>query len=117
MKRLMKKLMMMAMMLVASATAFAGDSDALKAILKATTYTEAQSLINSSLAQLANDAEKAKAYNKLVDLAYEKYKKEDDTKTTNAVMQKNHPYPTGKRNGFSENKTSYKQADDITDGK
>ena len=28
--------MMMAMMLVASATAFAGDSDALKAILKAT---------------------------------------------------------------------------------
>ena len=31
----MKKLMMMAMMLVASATAFAGDSDALKAILKA----------------------------------------------------------------------------------
>ena len=87
----MKKLMMMAMMLVASATAFAGDSDALKAILKATTYTEAQSLINSSLAQLANDAEKAKAYNKLVDLAYEKYKKEDDTKTTNAVMQKNDP--------------------------
>ena len=87
----MKKVMMMAMMLVASATAFAGDSDALKAILKASNYSEAQSLINSTLAQLANDAEKAKAYNKLVDLAYEKYKKEDDTKTTNMVMKKNDP--------------------------
>ena len=85
----MKKLMMMAMMLVASATAFAGDSDALKAILKAKDFTEAQSLINSSLTQLTDAAEKAKAYNKLVDLAYEKFKKEDDTKTTNAVMQKN----------------------------
>ena len=90
----MKKLMMMAMMLVASATAFAGDSDALKAILKAKDYTEAQSLINSSLTQLTDAAEKAKAYNKLVDLAYEKFKKEDDTKTTNTVMQKNDPIDT-----------------------
>ena len=90
----MKKLMMMAMMLVASATTFAADSDALKAILKAKDYAEAQSLINSSLAQLASNEEKAKAYNKLVDLAYEKYKKEDDTKTTNAVMQKNDPVDT-----------------------
>ena len=90
----MKKLMMMAMMLVASATAFAGDSDALKAILKAKDYAEAQSLINSSLSQLTDAAEKAKAYNKLVDLAYDKFKKEDDTKTTNAVMQKNDPVDT-----------------------
>ena len=85
---------MMAMMLVASATAFAGDSDALKAILKAKDYAEAQSLINSSLAQLADNVEKAKAYNKLVDLAYDKYKKEDDVKTTNAVMKKNDPVDT-----------------------
>lgn len=85
---------MMAMMLVASATAFAGDSDALKAILKAKEYTEAQSLINSSISQLTDAAEKAKAYNKLVDLAYDKFKKEDDTKTTNAVMQKNDPVDT-----------------------
>ena len=90
----MKKLMMMAMMLVASATAFAGDSDALKAILKAKDYQEAQSLINSSLDQLADNVEKAKAYNKLVDLAYDKYKKEDDIKTTNTVMKKNDPVDT-----------------------
>ena len=87
----MKKLMMMAMMLVASATTFAADSDALKAILKAKDYAEAQSLINSSLAQLASDAEKAKAYNKLVDLACEKFNKEENTKITNAAMQKNEP--------------------------
>ena len=86
--------MMMAMMLVASATAFAGDSDALKAILKAKDFKEAQSLITSSLAQLTDASEKAKAYNKLVDLAYEKYKKEDDVKTTNMVMHKEDPVDT-----------------------
>ena len=69
----MKKLMMMAIMFVASAAAFAGDSDALKAILKAKTYAEAEQLLKSNLSQLADNAEKAKAYNKLVDLAYETY--------------------------------------------
>ena len=83
--------MMMAMMLVASATAFAGDSDALKAILKAKDYAEAQSLISSSLAQLTDASEKARAYNKLVDLAYEKFQKEDNIRTTNMVMKKNDP--------------------------
>ena len=66
--------MMMAMMLVASATAFAGDSDALKAIKKAKTYADAVALLQP--AQLANDEERAEAYNKLVDLALEKVSKE-----------------------------------------
>ena len=90
----MKKLFMMAVMLVASATAFAGDSPALKEILKAKTYAEAEALVKSSLSSLANDAEKAKAYNKLVDLAYEKFKKEDDTRITNQALQKNDPIDT-----------------------
>jgi tetratricopeptide (TPR) repeat protein len=90
----MKKLMMMAMMLVASAAAFAGDSDALKAILKAKTYAEAEALVKSSVGSLANDQEKAKAYNKLVDLAFEKFKKEDDTRITNQALQKNDPIDT-----------------------
>jgi tetratricopeptide (TPR) repeat protein len=81
----MKKLMMMAMMLVASATAFAGDSDALKAILKAKTYAEADALVKSSLANLANDAEKAKAYNKLVDLAYEAFMAQSTIQTENQL--------------------------------
>ena len=85
---------MMAMFMIASATAFAGDSDALKAILKAKTYEEAETLLKSGLSQLANDQEKAKAYNKLVDLAYAKYKKEDDTRITNQALQKNDPVDT-----------------------
>ena len=81
----MKKFMMMAIMLVASATAFAGDSDALKAILKAKTYAEAETLLNSSLASLASDAEKAKAYNKLVDLAYEAFMTQSTSETENQL--------------------------------
>jgi tetratricopeptide (TPR) repeat protein len=83
--KLMKKFMMMAIMLVASATAFAGDSDALKAILKAKTYAEAETLLNSSLASLASDAEKAKAYNKLVDLAYEAFMTQSTIETENQL--------------------------------
>lgn len=68
---------MMAMALVASATAFAGDSDALKAIKKTKTYADAAQLVKTS--QLANDEERAEAYNKLVDLAMEKVGKETGT--------------------------------------
>ena len=81
----MKKLMMMAVMFVASATAFAGDSDVLKAILKAKTYAEAESLVKSTLGQLASDAEKAKAYNKLVDLAMADFDAQNAIVTENQV--------------------------------
>ena len=83
----MKKFMMMAVMLVASATAFAGDSDALKAILKAKTYAEAEQLVKSSIDQLANAQEKAKAYNKLVDLAYEAFSVQSTLQTENQVAK------------------------------
>ena len=83
----MKKLMMMAMMMVASATAFAGDSDALKAILKAKTYAEAEQLVKSSLGSLANDAEKAKAYNKLVDLAMDQFNAQSTIQTENQLAK------------------------------
>ena len=81
----MKKLMMMAVMFVASATAFAGDSDALKAILKAKTYAEAETLLKSSLDQLVSAAEKAKAYNKLVDLAMSDFEAQSAIVTENQV--------------------------------
>lgn len=68
---------MMALALVASATAFAGDSDALKAIKKSKNYADAAQLMKTS--QLANDEERAEAYNKLVDLAMEKVGKETGT--------------------------------------
>ena len=88
----MKKIMMMAVMLVASATAFAGDSDkVLKEILKAKTYAEAEQLVKSTLDQLATPAEKAKAYNKLVDLAMAVYDEQAKIQLTNQAMQKNDP--------------------------
>lgn len=65
----MKKLMIVALMAIVASTAFAGDSPTLKGILKAKTYDEAEGLLKSGLNQLANPAEKAKAYNKLFTLA------------------------------------------------
>ena len=83
----MKKIMMMAVMFVASATAFAGDSDALKAILKSKTYAEAEQLVKSSLDQLATPQEKAKAYNKLVDLAMDQFNAQSTIQTENQVAK------------------------------
>lgn len=77
-------MMIMAMMFVASATTFAADSDALKAIKKAKNYAEAAQLIKN--AQLANDQEKADAYNKLVDLAMDKVSKETGTIAKNVAV-------------------------------
>ena len=65
----MKKMMIAAMLLLMSAATFAGNSDALKAILKAKTYAEAAQLLNQGLGQLADNAEKASAYNHLTQLA------------------------------------------------
>ena len=78
---------MMAMMLVASAMAFAGDSPELKAILKAKTYEEAKQLLDATIGQLASSEEKAKAYNKLVDLALEKVNKETTIITENQLAE------------------------------
>jgi len=72
----MKKILFAALMMFTTSTAFAGDSDALKAIMKVKNYAEAAALVKSSLGQLASDAEKAKAYNHLVNLAMEKFDKE-----------------------------------------
>lgn len=79
----MKKLMIAALMLLGTSTAFAGDSDVLKSILKAKTYAEAEQIVKSSLGQLANDEEKARAYNKLVDLALDKVNAEQAVQIEN----------------------------------
>ena len=81
----MKKLFVMAMMCIASGAAFAGDSPELKAILKAKTYEEAASLLKA--ANLPNAEEKAKAYNKLVDLAMQKVAKETGTIAENQLAE------------------------------
>ena len=87
----MKKLIVAAMMVLGATSAFAGDSDALKAIMKAKTYAEAEALVKQNLGQLANDAEKAKAYNKLVDLGMKDYNDQQSIMQTNQIMKKNDP--------------------------
>jgi len=75
----MKKVLLMAMVLMASTMSFAGKSEALKAITKSKDYAEAAQLLQSSLGQLADAAEKAEAYNHLVDLAMAKVQNETGT--------------------------------------
>ncbi|MBR5699339.1 MAG: hypothetical protein IKX44_12115 [Prevotella sp.] len=82
----MKKIMFAVLMMFATSTAFAGDSDALKGILKSKNYAEAASLLKSALGQLADNAEKAKAYNHLVNLAMEKFDKEGTAQLTGQTM-------------------------------
>lgn len=91
----MKKLMFMAMMAVVATSASAQD---IKAILKAKTYSEAETMIKSSLSSLDN-ADKAKAYNKLVQLSVEKINKEQEIISKNALavqlkQDKVEPYDT-----------------------
>ncbi len=81
----MKKVFMMAIALMASSMAFAGDSDALKAILKTKSYAEAANLVKQNLGQLADNAEKAAAYNHLFDLAMDKVSNETGTITENQM--------------------------------
>ena len=89
---------MMAMALMVSTMTFAGDSEALKAVMKSKVYAEAAQLLKDNLSQMTDNAEKAKAYNHLVDLAMEKVTKEAGTATENQMAAqtggKVQPYDT-----------------------
>ena len=69
----MKKLFVAALLAVTATSAFAQD---IKSVLKAKDYAEAQSGLSSCLSSL-NDEDKAKGYNKLVDLSFDKFNKEN----------------------------------------
>jgi tetratricopeptide (TPR) repeat protein len=81
----MKKMLMMAIVLMASTMTFAGDSDGLKAIMKSKDYAEAAQLVKQNLGTLADNAEKAKAYNHLFELAMNKVSNETGTITENQM--------------------------------
>ena len=87
----MKKLMIAAMMVLSATSAFAGDSDALKAVLKAKTFADAKNLVEQNLGSMANDAEKAKAYNHLVDLAMKQFNDHQSIQQMNQITKKNDP--------------------------
>ena len=76
---------MMAIAFMASSMAFAGDSDGLKAIKNCKNYAEAAQLVQQNLASLADNAEKAKAYNHLFELAMNKVSNETGTITENQM--------------------------------
>ena len=75
---------MFALMLAASPVAFA--QDAVKEVLKAKNYADAQALVKANLSSMS-DADKAKAYNKLVDLSFEKINKEQSVITANQMAE------------------------------
>ncbi len=90
----MRKLIVAAMMVLSATSAFAGDSDALKAVLKAKTYAEAADLLKQNLGTLANDAEKAKAYNHLVTLSMKVFNDQQTVAQMNQLMKKTDPVDT-----------------------
>ena len=79
----MKKFFIMAMLAVAATSTYAQD---IKSVLKAKDYAEAQSQLNSCLSSLSNE-EKAKAYNKLVELSMQKVNKENSVIVENQALQ------------------------------
>lgn len=87
----MKKLMIAAMMVLGATSAFAGDSDALKAVLKAKTYADAKAMVEQNLGSMANDAEKAKAYNHLVELSMKQFNDQQSIIQMNQITKKNDP--------------------------
>lgn len=87
----MKKLMIAAMLVLGATSTFAGDSDALKAVLKAKTYADAKALVEQNLGSMANDAEKAKAYNHLVELSMKQFNDQQSIIQMNQITKKNDP--------------------------
>lgn len=83
--------MIAAMMVLGATSAFAGDSDALKAVLKAKTYADAKALVEQNLGSMANDAEKAKAYNYLVELSMRQFNDQQSIIQMNQITKKNDP--------------------------
>lgn len=88
-------------MFMASSMTFAGDSDGLKAILKAKTYDEANQLLQQNVGSLADAAEKAKAYNHVLEIVMKKVDAETKIITENQLAvqmgggaDKQKPYDT-----------------------
>lgn len=84
----MKKIMTIALVALMSATAFAQDAKtAMKEIKKAKDYNEAKQLVESSMSVLTDNADKAAAYNKLVELAIKKFNDENSIATENQLAK------------------------------
>lgn len=87
----MKKMIMMAVAALVAVSAGAQNKDFQKLIKAAGAYQEALGVLNSNLSGLSAE-DKALGYNKLVDLALDKFNKENNIQLTNQVTQKNDPF-------------------------
>jgi len=87
----MKKMMIMVASVFMTTASMAQNPDGLKQVLSAKDYNEAAKLVEASVSSMTNE-EKAKAYNKVVDLALDKYNKEQNIMMTNQVTKKDDPY-------------------------
>ncbi len=87
----MKKLMTMAVLVCMALAANAQNPAGLKQVLSAKTFQDATAALNGAVGSMNNE-EKAKAYNKLVDLSLDRFNKEQNIKLTNQVTQKNDPF-------------------------
>lgn len=83
--------MLMAVAAMFAVSAGAQNPAVAKQIKGMKNYQEALGLLKSNLQSLSNE-EKAAAYNKLVDLALDKFNKESSIEQVNQAMQKNDPY-------------------------
>ena len=94
----MKKIALMAVAACMVVSANAQNPDAVKKVMDTKDFKEAKALVESSLSSM-NDEERAKAWNQVVDLALNKFNKEQGVQLTNEVTKKNDPYD---KNGMYE---------------
>lgn len=87
----MKKIVLMAVAACMVVSANAQNPDAVKKVMDAKDFKEAKALVESNLSSM-NDEERAKAWNKVVDLALAKFDKEQTVQITNQAMKKEDPY-------------------------
>lgn len=87
----MKKIVLMAATAFIAVSASAQNPTAVKQALGAKDYQEALGIITPAMQSMSSE-EKAKVYNKLVDLALTKFDKEQNVKLTNQVTKKNDPF-------------------------
>ncbi|MDD7257524.1 MAG: hypothetical protein PUH24_04495 [Prevotellaceae bacterium] len=87
----MKKMIMVAVAALFAFSAYAQNPAAIKQLKGLKDYQEALGIVNSNLQTMTNQ-EKAQAYNFLVDIALNKFDKENNIQLTNQVTKQETPY-------------------------
>lgn len=82
----MKKITLMAVAACMAASASAQNPEVVKSVLAATDYKEAKALVSNASGLTAEES--AKAWNKVVDLALEKFNKEQNAQVSGEIMKK-----------------------------